>query len=558
MNPTRERGRLRRSMRLRLLLLQLAIVLFSVLAVALVVLRFEDVRTRELAFEQVHTVAEEMAQNRDVVRWINEPEAAEHIQPIARLAQRAAGVAFVVVADRDGLRVAHPDPEMIGRPVSSDHGPVRGGETFRGTEEGPLGVTFRSKVPVWDGDQVVGTVSVGVQQSEIRGDLLAVVLGFAPWVLGAAALGTAAAALAARYVRKRIYGAEPEQMAALHQSREALLHSVGDGVVGVDERGVVTLLNDEARRLLDLPSDVTAEGRPAREVFEGDVGAMLAGAGGMFGTTGAPDSPDSPESPDSTDSTTLLLAGERILVARLRPALIDGRPAGRTLTLQDRTELENTVRELEGQRSLAETLRAQTHEFSNRLHVISGLLSLGEADEAQQYVRSLTGTRSTAGPVDLEDPSLTALVGAQTAAAREAGVGLSVAEDSHVSAGWRSDEDTLTVVANLLTNAIEAAGDGGQVQLHVDAGAGDTTVRVDDSGPGVDPAVAREVFRWGASTKQDADGRSDAIPAGGRGIGLALVDRIVRRRLGQVDVETSPLGGARFTAAWPGRPERGE
>ena len=554
MNPTRERGRLRRSMRLRLLLLQLAIVLFTVLAVALVVLRFEDLRTRELAFEQVHTVAEEMAQNRDVVRWINEPEAAEHIQPIARLAQRAAGVEFVVVADRDGLRVAHPDPEMTGQPVSSDHGPVRGGETFRGTEEGPLGVTFRSKVPVWDGDEVVGTVSVGVQQSEIRGDLLAVVLGFAPWVLGAAALGTAAAALAARYVRKRIYGAEPEQMAALHQSREALLHSVGDGVVGVDERGVVTLLNDEARRLLDLPSDVEAEGRPAREVFEGDVGALLAGAG----ASRVAQSADSPASPDSTDSTTLLLAGERILVARLRPALIDGRPAGRTLTLQDRTELETTVRELEGQRSLAETLRAQTHEFSNRLHVISGLLSLGEADEAQQYVRSLTGTRSTAGPVDLEDPSLTALVGAQTAAAREAGVGLSVAEDSHVSAGWRSDEDTLTVVANLLTNAIEAAGDGGQVQLHVDAGAGGTTVRVDDSGPGVDPAVAREVFRWGASTKQHADGRSGAVPAGGRGIGLALVDRIVRRRLGQVDVETSPLGGARFTAAWPGRPERGE
>lgn len=554
MSVTRERGRLRRSMRLRLLLLQLAIVLFSVLAVALVVLRFEDVRTRELAFEQVHTVAEEMAQNREVVRWINEPEGSEHIQPIARLAQRAAGVEFVVVADRDGLRVAHPDPEQIGRPVSSDHGPVRGGETFRGTEEGPLGVTFRSKVPVWDGDEVVGTVSVGVQQSEIRGDLLAVVLGFAPWVLGAAALGTAAAALAARYVRKRIYGAEPEQMAALHQSREALLHSVGDGVVGVDERGVVTLLNDEARRLLDLPSDVTAEGRPAREVFEGDVGALLAGAGAS-GVAGAPDSLGAADSPEST---TLLLAGERILVARLRTALIDGRPAGRTLTLQDRTELETTVRELEGQRSLAETLRAQTHEFSNRLHVISGLLSLGEADEAQQYVRSLTGTRSAAGPVDLEDPSLTALVGAQTAAAREAGVGLSVAEDSHVSAGWRSDEDTLTVVANLLTNAIEAAGDGGQVQLHVDAGAGGTTVRVDDSGPGVDPAVAGEVFRWGASTKQDADGRSDAIPAGGRGIGLALVDRIVRRRLGQVDVETSPLGGARFTAAWPGWPERGE
>ncbi|QCU77133.1 PAS domain-containing protein [Citricoccus sp. SGAir0253] len=542
-----------RRIRRRLLALQVAIVLFTVLAVAAVVLRVEDQRTRDLAFEEVDTVATEIAAHPEVIAAVNAPDAVERIQPIAHLAERAAGVAFVVVVDRDGLRVAHPDPELIGRPVSSDHGPILSGETFRGVEEGPVGVTLRSKVPIRDGDTVVGSVSVGILQSDIRADLLEVVLGFAPWVLAAAGLGTAGAALASRYVRRRIYGAEPEEMAALQQSRQALLHSVGDGVIGVDGHGTVTLANDEARRLLGVTGDV--EGRPAAEVLEPDVAALLV-------------SPAAPE-----DTPGFVLAGERILLARVRPTVAAGRRIGRTLTLQDRTELESSLRELEGQRGLTEALRSQTHEFSNRLHVISGLLSLGEAGEAQEYIASLTGAVGGPGRAELGDASLSALVGAKAAAAREAGVELEVAPETAdgdggagalgsggdgegagpgeapacaVEPGWKADDDALTVVANLLTNAIEAAGDGGRVRLAVRAGERGVAVTVDDSGPGLDPAAVDRLFRWGESTKQGAG------PVGGRGVGLALVDRIVRRRRGRVVVGTSPLGGARFHAAWPG------
>ncbi|HEY4616395.1 MAG TPA: PAS domain-containing protein, partial [Citricoccus sp.] len=311
----------------RLLALQVAIVLVTVLAVAAVVLFVQDRYTRERAFEEVDTVATAIAANPDVIAEVNAPDAAETIQPIAHLAERSAGVSFVVVVNRDGLRVAHPDPALIGQPVSSDHGPILSGESFRGVEKGPVGVTLRSKVPIWDGDAVVGSVSVGILQSDIRADLLEVVLGFAPWILGAAALGTAGAAWASRYVRRRIYGAEPEEMAGLHQSRQALLHSVGDGVVGVDEHGTITLANDEARRLLGVTADV--EGRPAAEVLDEDVAAMLL-------------------SPAPEDETTgFVLAGERILLAKARPARVGQRWIGRTLTLQDRTELEATFRELE-------------------------------------------------------------------------------------------------------------------------------------------------------------------------------------------------------------------
>lgn len=528
----------RRGRRLRLLTLQVAIVLLTVMAVAAIVLRFEDLRTRDLAFEEVHTVATEIAENPDVITSVNAPDAAEQIQPIAHLAERVAGVEFVVVVNHKGLRVAHPDPDEIGEPVSSDHGPIRGGETFRGTEEGPLGVSLRSKVPIWDEDTVVGTVSVGMLQSEIRGDLLEVVLGFAPWVLLAAGLGTAGAAWASRYVRTRIYGADPEEMSALHQSREALLHSVGDGVVGVDEEGRIILINDEAARLLSVDHHV--QGQVAAEVLDPDLAALLVAPTGPEDTAG-----------EHAERTTFALAGERILLARVRPIRAGGRDMGRTLTVQDRTELEANLRELEGHRSLTETLRSQTHEFSNRLHVISGLLSLDEAGEAQDYLRSLTGLSGAPFQHDLSDPSLSALVGAKSVVAREAGVGLSLAEGCAVDPGWRADDDALTVVANLLTNAIEAAGDGGSVVLDVTAGAGGFAAVVDDSGPGVDPASAQRLFRWGASTKEDGTGA--AQPAGGRGVGLALVDRIARRRHGRVSVTVSPQGGARFRAEWPGQ-----
>ncbi|MGM7669901.1 ATP-binding protein [Microbacterium sp. A93] len=536
----------RRGRRLRLLTLQVAIVLLTVLAVAAIVLRFEDLRTRDLAFEEVHTVATEMAENPDVIASVNAADAAEQIQPIAHLAQRVAGVEFVVVVNRDGLRVAHPDPDQIGEPVSSDHGPILGGETFRGTEEGPLGVSLRSKVPIRDGGTVVGSVSVGMLQSEIRGDLLEVVLGFAPWILLAAGLGTAGAAWTSRYVRTRIYGAEPEEMSALHQSRQALLHSVGDGVVGVDEQGRIILINDEATRLLAVGHDV--QGQLASEVLDPDLAALLAAPADPADPAGPEDSAGEP-----TERTTFALAGERILLAQVRPIRAQGRDIGRTLTVQDRTELEANLRELEGQRSLTETLRSQTHEFSNRLHVISGLLSLGETEEAEAYIRGLTGlTDLTGGPdrTGLADSALAALVGAKAALAREAGVGLTLAGSSALDPDWNADDDALTVVANLLTNAIEAAGDGGTVVLELVARGGGFEVTVDDSGAGIDPARTRQLFRWGTSTKED--GATGGRIAGGRGVGLALVDRVARRRRGRVSVETSPLGGARFRARWPG------
>lgn len=553
---------LRHRLRTRLASLQVGIVLVLVLGVAAVVMAFEDQRIQDAAYDRARTVALEVADEPDVIEALNTSRAVDTIAPLARLAQESSGVDYVVVVGLDDIRVAHPDEDRIGEPVSTDHSLIREGESFRGVERGTLGVTLRVKEPIYDGETVVGTISVGILQSKVRANLAGVVLSFAPWVIGAATAGTLLSLAVARSIRRRIYGVEPDEVAALLQSQNALLYSVRDGVVGVDSGGTISLLNAEAKRLLGVGDE--ALGAPASQVLTPLLGAeTVAPASDRAGGEGAAE----------LGPATQVLVGERVLVVQRRAAGAaaedaPGGPgsAGYTLTLQDRTEVEATLRELAGQRSLADALRSQTHEFSNRLHVLSGYLSVGAVDEAAAYVRRIApavqpdlsgSTGSTAGSGLVSEPALAGILAANAAVAREAGVEFEVDPGSATPHGWEADDDAATVLANLITNALEAAGDGGRVRVLVRVTDGAYHVRVEDSGPGVAPEYAEHIFERGVSTKAGSEPR---------GIGLALVARIVERRGGTVQVgradrepagratalaTTTPLGGARFDIQWP-------
>ncbi|WP_404287137.1 ATP-binding protein [Glutamicibacter arilaitensis] len=508
-----------------MLLLQLGIVLGTLVLVAACVMAVEMRRVQDAAFDEVATVARELVVLTEIQHAFETQHPETIIAPMAKMAQQVSGVDYVTVADMDGIRLAHPNPAMIGKQVSSNHELVRDGQSFRGIEDGTLGMTLRVKEPIWDQGTVVGTVSVGILQSKTRMKLADIVGAFAPWILLAGALGTVGAAFASRKVRK-IYGVDPDQVHGMLQAREAVLYAVGDGVIGVDEHGRLSLANREAIRLLGLPED--AEGRMIEEVLEPSMVQFLRNTS------------------NDRDVTENVLSGERVLIATRREATVSGQRFGSTLTLKDRTELENTLRELRGQRGLTDTLRAQAHEFTNRLHLISGLLSIGEVDEAEAHIQRFVGPHQSDGVQLLEDPTLGALLSAKLAVAHEAGVELRVLEGSHTGRDWVSDEDTVTVISNLISNAIEAAGDGGTVQVQINANGRGLRAVVEDTGPGIDDTAQSKVLELGFSSKRGA-----LDPLHERGIGLTLVDRIVRRRAGVLHFKASSLGGAMVIAAWP-------
>jgi two-component system CitB family sensor kinase len=223
---------------------------------------------------------------------------------------------------------------------------------------------------------------------------------------------------------------------------------------------------------------------------------------------------------------------------------------GSVVTLRDRTELEALLRELDSVNGLTDALRAQQHEFSNRLHVMSVLVGMGDYDEAMAYLDEISAT-SLSQAEDLRSriapPALAALLLAKITIAAERDVLLTVTSDSRLDQPGPPPQALLTVVGNLVDNALEAVAETAaprQVTVHLayDDDAQVITVGVTDSGPGVPAALTERVFHDGYTTKPARGGVQ-------RGLGLALVHRLVTQLGGRISVTPGPSGG--FTAVLP-------
>lgn len=512
----------------QLLLLQVAIVSVTVIAGALVSVRIVNDQIDEQYRQRSFAIGYAVADTPDVIEAFALPDPSRVIQPIAEAIRLSTGASFVVVANAKGIRYSHPNPSRIGKRVSTDPSTALSGQPWSGVEVGTLGRSVRAKVPIFDADgTVIGIVSVGF----LEGQVAAAFLGWLP-ILGASvvlalALGVGGSLILARRFRRQTFGLDTGEIAVLLEQREAMLHGIREGVVAVDPEGRITLVNDEARRLLEL--DRFAEGRHIADVVPaGRIRDVLTG--------------------DSTTPDQMLLAGDRVLVANRMPAVVRGETVGAVITLRDRTELEGTLRELDSVQNLAHALRAQTHEFSNKVHTVSGLLELGRYDDAVRFIAQTTLIHQEL--VDLvqeriDEPALAALLLAKASIAAERGVEFRLAGETRLPADAADARDLVTVVGNLVDNAVEAAataGEHGWIEVAVQASPDGVGIRVRDSGPGIGDAVAEDIFREGFTTKPGTSHQ---------GLGLALVRQVAQRRGGWVRVTND--GGAVFTALLPPR-----
>ncbi|WP_414637556.1 sensor histidine kinase [Amycolatopsis sp.] len=455
-------------------------------------------------------------------------------RPAGELEQRVQAVTvrahalFVVITDDNGIRLAHPDPTQIGKPVSTDPTEaLAGNEVVSSVQAGTLGLSVRSKTPVWSGDRVAGEVSVGFEIGAPVDELVRLLLLSMAFAAGALALGVGASALLTRRLNRLTHGLEPRELTELLYEREAVLHGIGEGMLAVDARGRVSARNDEAERLLGKQLPVGAQ------VSELDLSPRLGKA---------------VEDRQPVDNL-LAVAGNRVLVVNSRAVTRDDRDLGTVLTFRDRTDLDTLTRELDAVRSLSDGLRAQRHEFSNRLHTLSGLLQLGHNGEAIEYLQTLTDTSiGSSGVVgdSVRDPYLQALLAAKIEQAQEKGVRLELSDDSWVPSAVTDPIAANTVLGNLLDNAVHAARMGTRrpawVEVALLAEGATLHMSVVDSGAGVSAEL--RVFDEGVSTKLSP----------GHGLGLALARQAATARGG--DVWLADAGGADrgalFVAALPG------
>jgi two-component system CitB family sensor kinase len=525
------------TLRFQLLLLQALIVCAVVLATGLVAAGLSERQVRDAYLDRMIGVAQSVATLPAIRDSFDDDDPSAVIQPIAEVIREASNVTYVVVTDAAGMRYSHPDPARIGERVSTDPSVPLSGEMYVGTQTGTLGESWRAKVPVHSADgEVIGTVSVGILESSLRADFVGGLAGLVIALIASAVVGIFGAAWVTAIIRRRIYRLEPKEIASLVGSRETMLHGMSEGVISVDETGVIALVNDAALELLGLDADQLT-GRTAAEVLDPSLVRVL--------ERGEP-------------GGQLVLAGERILVARSTGTELDGRTVGATLLVRDHTELHQLLREMDGAQSLTNGLRAQAHEFANKLHVISGLLELGLVDDARDFVERTGSGGALRVPGEeaiRELPELAALLLVKASHARELGMSVAITDSGVLPASLRSDDaatlrgDLLTIVGNLIDNALEACSAGNRIELGIALQGDRVRVTVADDGEGIPPDQYERVFEEGVSTKAVADGAGARYRR--RGIGLALVRRTVLRAGGTVSVGRSALGGALFTVDLP-------
>jgi sensor histidine kinase regulating citrate/malate metabolism len=516
-------------------LLVVAVVLLAVGAVSVAqsTREFQEVRGQRMVAVAENLASIPIVRDRSLgFETETDPFAAQTLAPDVDRAAALSGAGLAEIIGPDGVVRASTDPARVGRPAEFGPSDVRSGRAWFGDVDIAGVHSIVGQVPILSVQgEVLAITSVSEPYPTVwqllsgAGERLLVYLG-----LGAV-LGLAASWLLSRRIKRHTRGLEVAEIASLADHREALLHSIREGVLAVNNDGEITLLNDSARELLGVSELAVGRRVDAVGIDPAVVGFLMEAH------------------TDGTDPAAVIATRTRVLALNRRAASSYGRSIGTVTTMRDTTELATMSGQLSSHKSVTDTLRAQTHEFANQLHTISGLVQLGEFDAVRELVGTLTRRRaeiSDAVTQRISDPAVAALLIAKTTLAVERRVTLEISPDSNLAPlDPALATDVITLLGNLIDNAVDVS-EGSERSRVVVAIRGQRpalSITVTDSGPGVPEHLRESIFARGVTSKPE-------VP-GGRGIGLALVRLVTTQHGGSVEVSDAPDGGARFSVRIP-------
>jgi two-component system CitB family sensor kinase len=440
------------------------------------------------------------------------------LQPLMT-ATNAVGVAILnrngVVIDGAGTFTSD---ELVGSPSStktSVHSKTVGSKVMVMAVAPLAGTPARDTIALEFSYQIPYSETITIAVHALEALLVAMAVGLVmSWILG-------------RWIRSQTFGLELDELKELIQEQEAMFHGIREGVIGLDDDGRFQFANSGAINLLDLPQRHLR--RPARVLIpDGRLQSAILG--------------------EINGQDTVVVHKDRILVVNRRYVQANGKPLGYVVTINDRTESEVLLREIDGMLGLTEALRAQAHDFSNRMHTVVGLIEMGATREAIEFATDLN-LRDTQLMErltnDIASPIIVALLLAKSAVAAERNVEFRLGGAVHLPAELPHTNDLVTVVGNLLDNAIEATQGlpNAWVALRLLRHEEDLVVEVSDSGPGVQAEERDAIFVDGFTTKKVGAGLR-------RGLGLAMVRQLVERYHGNIEVTHEV--GACFRVTLPG------
>jgi two-component system CitB family sensor kinase/two-component system sensor histidine kinase DcuS len=481
-------------------------------------------------------IAQTVARDPLVARSVTLGDPEGKVQSLVDPIRLATGAEYIVVCDRQGLRLSHPDSWKIGqRFVGGDEGPaLEEGRSYVSSAVGTLGPSLRGFAPVFgDEGRVTGFVAVGYLLEDVHRTILQHQLQPRVFVFMMGLVGLLGAVLIAGRFKRAILGLEPREIASLYQERGAILETIREGVLAVDRHGEVRLANAAARRDLGLAQEGEEDlvGQPASHLIpQAPVAEVL-------------------EKGQAVLDREMVRNGVAFLVSVI-PVIHQEQVMGVVASFRRKDELDRLTSELSQVREYSELLRAQSHEHSNQLHTVAGLIQIGAPQEALDLI--LNETRDYQDLISLLNaavphPLVSGLIIGKCHRASELKVQFVIDPESSLCdiPASVNQERLVTILGNLVDNALEAALVSGRepkmVRLSMTDLGHDLIIEVEDTGPGVPVDQVEHIFQRGVTAKKGAN----------HGVGLHLVRENLESLNGQVTVGESELGGAMFTISIP-------
>ena len=458
------------------------------------------------------------------------------IKPFMQNIAAHSDASFIVIGDRRGVHLFHSvHPEWVGtRLVGGDNQPVLEGKSATTIRKGGLGISLRSKAPIFDdAGRVIGIVSVGYLTSYLDSITLEKVIN----IFVAAVLLLIALFIFSWYftrsIKKQIFSLEPREIGLLVRQQKAMMESIYEGVIAIDDDLRIEVINQAARKLLGLR-------QPAREL-RGQLISQVIAPVPFFNaqTMLAKDTHD--EICRFNDLT--------VIASRVRIMLEDALQ-GWVITFRDRNEIDSLSAQLSQVKRYVDNLRIMRHEQLNRMTTLSGLLHMGRYDEAIRYIQAQSEHAQEL--LDFissrfSSPTLCGLLLGKAARAREKGVELSFDPACRVDKPFLPllESELISIIGNLLDNAIEATQRAplphAPVDVLIKLNEQELIIEVADQGVGITPEIRDRIFERGITTKTRGD----------HGIGLYLIESYVTQAGGAIEVADNTPRGAIFSLFIP-------
>lgn len=437
-------------------------------------------------------------------------------------------ITFIVVADMDSVRYSHPIESRIGEKFvgGDEKRAVEKGEAYISESTGTLGRSLRAFEPIFHQGSQVGFVAVGTLTESIdlaRAETFRTIF---LWVLVSLAVGTLGSFLIGNSLKKSLLGFEPEHIVKLFTEQASMLDAIHEGIISIDVMGNITLINDSAMKILGIDETEISQ---TRGKFIKDV----------FPTSRLTNIIETRKSEFDKEQ----IINGRVIVTNRVPIMNEGEVLGAIATFRDKTDVMNLAEELTGISQIVDALRANTHEFLNKIHVILGLVQLGEYVEVEKYLKSVISRQQniiTSVVKNIKDPKIAGLIFGKISRASELGISIVIDDRTKVDKkhGRIDSRVLIKIIGNLLENAFFALKDNeGEkfIGLFIFEDEDEIFIEVEDRGKGIEKDDMDKIFQKGYSTKD-----------GSNGTGLYLVYNTVNEFDGSIEVDSEVGEGTIF------------